>query len=106
MKANSPEKPKGGTKPMSKQAIYSKIASHAEDIINKLLEDTNSNVPSVRVSALKTLINKIVPDLKSHDVDFGDSAVKILLDFSDRSTVQPTSKLSAEATDGISNPAK
>jgi len=59
---------KKGTPPMSKQAMYSKIASHAEYLITRLLEECESENPSIRIGALRTLINKVLPDLTEADI--------------------------------------
>lgn len=58
---------KGGP-PLSKQAMYSKIASHGAELIEKLLMETESKNPSVRIAALRTLINKVLPDLTEADL--------------------------------------
>lgn len=59
----SKERKTGGVP--SKQAIYTKIASNSNKIIEVLLESLDSRNPSVRLGAAKILINKIVPDLKA-----------------------------------------
>lgn len=53
---------KGGT-PVSRQAMYSMIAAHGPMLIRKLIAETESKNPSIRIAALRTLINKILPDL-------------------------------------------
>lgn len=54
--------------PMSKQAMYMKIAHKADYLIDKLLEECESKNPSTRIAALRTLINKILPDLEESDI--------------------------------------
>lgn len=54
--------------PMSKQAMYMKIAHKADYLIEKLLEECESKNPSTRIAALRTLINKILPDLTESDI--------------------------------------
>jgi len=48
--------------------MYSKIASHAEYLITRLLEECESENPSIRIGALRTLINKVLPDLTEADI--------------------------------------
>lgn len=51
--------------PKSKQAIFSKVSARSDDIIDGLFELAFGRVhPNVRLGALKTLINKILPDLR------------------------------------------
>jgi len=51
--------------PMSKQAMFSKISARSDEIIDELFKlALGSKQPAVRLGALKTLINKILPDLK------------------------------------------
>jgi hypothetical protein len=59
---------KRGTPPMSKQAMYSKIASHGDYLIEKLLTECESKNPSIRLWAIKTLINKVLPELTEADI--------------------------------------
>lgn len=66
-KKELPEKPKGHS-PMSKQAMYNMVASRGRELIEGLFEDTYSKNPTVRISARKTLINKILPDLKATEL--------------------------------------
>ena len=56
--------------PMSKQAMFSKVSSRANDIIDELFEIAFSTTrqPAVKLGALKTLINKILPDLKVQEI--------------------------------------
>lgn len=66
-------------RPNSKQAIYSSIASHAKDILGVLLyEMKNGDSSAARVGAAKTLVNKIVPDLKSMDIS-SEEGIKFLI---------------------------
>lgn len=59
------EATRGGATIPSKQKIYAKIAGKSEDIIGGLLELTSSRNESIKLGALKILLNKILPDLKS-----------------------------------------
>src|SRR6266571_3182887 len=60
-------KPKKGGN-INQGAIYAKISSRYEEILNTLFECLQSKQELVRVSAAKTLLNKILPDLKSVEV--------------------------------------
>lgn len=76
-----PGKPalKMGKRPLARNAIYSKIAMYGDSIIQVLLwEMINSDSSSARVNAAKTLLNKVVPDLKSVEVQ-DDSKEKLLV---------------------------
>ena len=53
---------------MSKQAIYSMISSHSKELVSGLIELTKDESKNIRLQAIKTLLNKIVPDLKEADV--------------------------------------
>lgn len=60
---NLPLSKKG--KPMSKQAMFSKISSGADIIIATLFaEMEHGDNSNARIGAAKVLINKILPDLK------------------------------------------
>ena len=61
---NSPQDKRGAGKPMSKQAIYSMVSSRSRELIEKLFELSESNNQPIRLGALRTLINKVLPDLK------------------------------------------
>ena len=56
---------KSKRKPTSKQALYSSISSYADEVIQRLVELTNSKNENVALGACKTLLNKTVPDVKS-----------------------------------------
>lgn len=56
----------GGTKPQI--AIYQRIASREDEIITKLFELMDSRNENIALGATKTLLNKIVPDLKSTEI--------------------------------------
>jgi hypothetical protein len=57
---------KGGTP--SKNKIYARIAAHADEIIDSLLELAKSKNENIKLGALKVLANKIIPDLKALEV--------------------------------------
>lgn len=59
------EATRGGETIPSKQKIYAKIAGKSEEIVGGLLELITSRNESIKLGALKILLNKILPDLKS-----------------------------------------
>ncbi len=59
------EAKRGGATIPSKQKIYAKIAGKSEEIVSSLLELTISKNESIKLGALKILLNKILPDLKA-----------------------------------------
>lgn len=64
-KENTEPKKRGN---LSQQAIYGKVSARSQEILDvlfALLTDPNRNL---RFAAAKTLLNKIVPDLKSVEV--------------------------------------
>jgi len=66
---------------MSKIAIRNKVASHVEEIISVLLELLRSKNPNARLGAAKTLLNKILADLKIEEaVPDGEKPLLINLD--------------------------
>lgn len=56
-------------RPISKQAIYSKVASRIDGVIDRLFELAESKNDSVALGACKTLINKVLPDDKRLEFD-------------------------------------
>lgn len=63
------EKTKGGA-PISKQAAYSKAAAYFDLALDTLIDILkNGRQESVRLSAANKLIDKVLPDLKSQDID-------------------------------------
>ncbi|MGD9129637.1 MAG: hypothetical protein PVJ09_04085 [Candidatus Woesebacteria bacterium] len=52
-------------KPMSRQALYSKVSSYTPEIIDRLLELSRSSNENVALGACKTLLSKSIPDLKA-----------------------------------------
>lgn len=56
-------------KPVSKQALYSMVSSHAKGVIKRLVELTKSNNESVALGACKILLNKTLPDTYAVDLD-------------------------------------
>lgn len=68
-------------KNISKIAIRNKVAAHAEEIINVLLELLRSKNPNARLGAAKILLNKVLPDLKIEEiVADGEKPILINLD--------------------------
>ena len=64
----TPIQPSTPPAPMSKQAMYMRIAHKAPWLIDKLIEECESRNPSIRIAALRTLINKVLPDLTEADI--------------------------------------
>ncbi len=54
-----------GTKTISKQGLYSKVAVYDQKILTTLVECLDSKNESVRIAAARTLLNKILPDLQA-----------------------------------------
>lgn len=52
-------------KPTSRQALYSKISSRADEIVTRLIELTQSKNENVALGACKLLLNKTLPDIKT-----------------------------------------
>ena len=73
------EPKRGGSAIPSKKKIYRRIAAHADEIIDHLLELTESKNENIKLGALKVLINKVIPDLKQVDGAI-DANVKIVID--------------------------
>lgn len=53
---------------LSRNKMYGLISSRGEELIAKLWAETDSKNPSVRIAALRTLINKVLPDLTEADI--------------------------------------
>jgi hypothetical protein len=53
---------------LSRNKMYGMIASRGEELINKLWAETESKNPSTRIAAIRTLINKVLPDLTEADI--------------------------------------
>ncbi len=91
--SGSPQSKRGGG-PMSKQAIYSKVSARGDELIDKLFELTESRNEPIKLGALKTLINKILPDLKvtelQGEVDKLQMGVVILPTLKDEPKVDTT----------------
>ena len=66
MNENDTKVKRGGTKPQI--AIYQKVASREDEILDVLFELLKSRNDSVAVSAAKTLLNKILPDKRAIEV--------------------------------------
>ena len=70
----------GGATVLSKQKIYAKIAMSSTEIVEGILKLSKSKNESVRLGALKVLINKIVPDLRSVEAKVeGEIVVGLML---------------------------
>ncbi len=55
-----------------KTDVYNKVASHAYEVVEGLLELSKSKHPNIRLGAYNKLIDKIVPNLKSTELDVTD----------------------------------
>lgn len=64
--ASDTEPKNGGTKPQI--AIYQKIASREDEILDRLFELLTSRNDNAAMGAARTLLNKIIPDKKSVEV--------------------------------------
>jgi len=53
---------------ISRKTMYLMIAHRSKEIIEKLFIETDSNNPSIRIAALRTLLNKVLPDLKAEQL--------------------------------------
>ena len=95
---------KGGT--LNHIALYQKIASRSEEIYSVLFELLKSRNENIRLGAVKTLINKIVPDLKSLEVggqlgeDGRRQAIELLINVG-RGFIPATVLVSPTSTQGV-----
>ena len=69
--------------------IYNRIAAHSGDIVNNLFELTKSRNENIRLGALNTLIDKILPDLKATEMR-GEGGGPILIKIVPESIVYGT----------------
>lgn len=101
---------KKGTPPISKQVAYSKAASHFMEAFDTILEVMRtSRNPSDKLGAARTIINKVIPDLKAESlVDDEGNTYKVLLDIpgvkvvkNEGNSIQSVSELPAETTTGV-----
>ncbi len=53
------------SKPIGKQALYNMVSCRAREIIDRLFELTHSSNENVALGASKTLMNKVLPDIES-----------------------------------------
>jgi hypothetical protein len=67
---NSEEKKTGGIK--SRQQLYAMFSPHAELAVETLVKACTNGNPAVRVGAAKTILAKLVPDLKSTEITGAD----------------------------------
>ena len=63
---------------LSRNELYGRIASRSEEIIGVLFDSLKDTNAAVRLGAAKTLINKIIPDLKAVEVS-GDKEFPLLV---------------------------
>ena len=98
---------KKGTPPVSKQIAYSKAASHFMEAFDTIVEVMrNSRNPSDKLGAARTIINKVIPDLKAESLSDGEgNTYKLLLDVpgiklvkNENDSIQSTSELSSKTT--------
>lgn len=78
-------------KPISRQALYSKISSRADEIVTRLIELSQSKNENVALGACKLLLNKTLPDVKSLEIT--DSEVIDYRVRSETDRMQSASKL-------------
>lgn len=106
--ATLPGLTKGNGKQLSNKELQDKIRSHIPKAIEALVGLLESKNENARVGAIKILLAKILPDLKSESItDEEGNTYKLLLDVPGirlvkdaRDSVQPVSKLPAETTTG------
>lgn len=65
------ESTKGRGKIENQQGLYSRLASRAPEVIEKLFECLQSRNQAISLGAAKIIINKVLPDLKSVEVGGG-----------------------------------
>lgn len=65
---------------ISKNALYLKVAHHASEMIQILLDlARNGDNDNVKMGAAKVLLNKCIPDLKAMEIEGGGNDIKILV---------------------------
>lgn len=65
---------------LSRNEMYGRIAARSEEIIDTLFAALKDRNMAVRLGAAKTLINKIIPDLKAMEISGDkDAPLKIVL---------------------------
>lgn len=65
-------------KPLSKQSLYSMVSCKSKVLIYKLFELSQSENENIALGACKVLLNKTIPDLRSHNLDLqSDTNLKI-----------------------------
>src|SRR3990167_9705226 len=84
---NDEEKTKGEPKEgriRSRSQLYAMFSPHAELAIETLVKACSNGNPSVRVGAAKTILAKLVPDLKSTEITGQDGqqfTINIIRDY-------------------------
>jgi len=84
---NDEEKTKGEIKEggiKSRSQLYAMFSPHAELAIETLVKACSNGNPSVRVGAAKTILAKLVPDLKSTEITGQDGqqfTINIIRDY-------------------------
>ena len=64
---------KKGVSPIGKQAAYSKAAAYFQEALETCVDVMrNSNNDNARLGASRTIINKVLPDLKATDITSDD----------------------------------
>jgi len=67
------EKKQGGSKQLSKIAITERIRSHVPELLEEALKIAkNGDSDSNKIGAIKLLLSKVIPDLKSTELDLGE----------------------------------
>jgi hypothetical protein len=82
----------------SRRSLYNKIALKSEDIFEVLFDCLKSNNEAIKLGAAKTLINKILPDLKTSEIT-GDIERPIGV------IVLPKEKINYDTPDSTEEPA-
>lgn len=93
----------GGTKPQI--ALYQKIASREEEIIETLFQRLKSRNESVSLGAAKILINKILPDLKTVEVTGKDGGPIKLNIITGADYVSYAGKTTSSSEESVTTPA-
>jgi len=88
----------------NRQLLYSRASKYAPKAIRKLAEQLDSKNESVVLGAAKTLLAKVIPDLKSNELVGKDGqpiAINILRDYLSTSGTHATSISSIEGSDEV-----
>lgn len=95
--STSPEK-KLGSKQLTNKALQEMARPYAVRAIKRLAELVESKNEPVAVSASKTLLAKVLPDLKSADLELGEHAQMLIQVLSGNGHSNNTRSISANAS--------